>query len=180
MWRSLACSSRARPGSAMISDWASRRASSRRAWSRNRSAIRSGGRPCCFVPKSVARPAKLEIDLGQLEAVGRGHKGLQPLARDSSRLRIAEHAAEARDSLPRLIRPRSWCNWARPKRWPPSMVISVALGTSTPTSMTDVHTSAWISPQRKRSMTASFSAGVMRPWIRPRRKASSSPLARVS
>ena len=35
-------------------------------------------------------------------------------------------------------------------------------------------------PRRKPSITASFSAGVMRPWIRPRRKASSSPLASAS
>ena len=38
------------------------------------------------------------------------------------------------------------------------MVISVALGTSTPTSTTDVETSTWISPLRKSSITASFSA----------------------
>ena len=42
---------------------------------------------------------------------------------------------------PRPTRPRSWWSWARPKRSAPSTIISVALGTSTPTSITVVATS---------------------------------------
>ena len=49
--RSLVCSSSASPGSAVTSDWASWRASSKISRSRNRSAILSGGRPCWRVPK---------------------------------------------------------------------------------------------------------------------------------
>ena len=48
--------------------------------------------------------------------------------------------------------------------------ITVALGTSTPTSMTVVATSTSIVPARKRSMTASLSAPAMRPCSRPRRE----------
>ena len=43
-------------------------------------------------------------------------------------------------SPPRPTRPRSWCNWLRPKRSACSITISEALGTSTPTSITVVLT----------------------------------------
>jgi hypothetical protein len=45
---------------------------------------------------------------------------------------------------PRPMRPRNWCNCASPKCSAFSMSITVAFGTSTPTSMSDVATSAWI------------------------------------
>ena len=45
------------------------------------------------------------------------------------------------DTLPRPTRPRSWCRAAKPKRSPFSMTMTVALGTSTPTSTTVVETS---------------------------------------
>ena len=41
---------------------------------------------------------------------------------------------------PRPTRPRSWCSWARPKRSACSITITVASGTSTPTSITVVAT----------------------------------------
>ena len=45
-----------------------------------------------------------------------------------------------------------------PKRSASSTTITVALGTSTPTSITVVAISTWSSPARKRPITASFSA----------------------
>ena len=63
--------------------------------SRTRSAIRSGGRPCCRVPNKSPGPAQAEVDLGQLETVGRGDEGLEPLAGPRSVCGCGEHAAEA-------------------------------------------------------------------------------------
>ena len=67
-------------------------------------------------------------------------------------------------SRPRPTRPRSWWRVAKPKRSPSSMTITVASGTSTPTSSTVVETSICTSPRRNASMTASFSWFGMRPW----------------
>ena len=64
--------------------------------------------------------------------------------------------------LPTL--PRSWCSWARPKRSAPSTIITVALGTSMPTSMRLVETSTSTSPRLKAAMTASRSAALSWPW----------------
>src|SRR5579883_3263267 len=47
------------------------------------------------------------------------------------------------------------------------MTMTVALGTSTPTSMTVVETRIWSSLARNRCMTPSFSSLDMRPWSRP-------------
>ncbi len=69
--------------------------------------------------------------------------------------------------LPRPTRPRIWCNCASPMRSAFSMTMSVALGTSTPTSMTVVATKSWIPPSLKRRMVESFAAGGIRPWTRP-------------
>ena len=72
-------------------------------------------------------------------------------------------------AVPRPTRPRSWCNWLRPKRSACSMTMSEALGTSTPTSMTVVLTSTPITPALKRAITAFFSAGGMRECNKPTR-----------
>ncbi len=53
------------------------------------------------------------------------------------------------------------------------MIIRLALGTSTPTSMTVVATSSCSSPRLNCSITAAFSAGFMRPWISPTRSPTS-------
>ena len=70
---------------------------------------------------------------------------------------------------PRPTRPRNWCSWARPKRSAPSISMTVAFGTSTPTSTTAVETSTSNSRSRNARMTASFSAGRMRPCSKPSR-----------
>ncbi len=53
--------------------------------------------------------------------------------------------------------------------------MTVALGTSTPTSMTVVHTSTSISPARNAAITASFSSLDSRPCIRPSRTPARGP-----
>jgi hypothetical protein len=58
--------------------------------------------------------------------------------------------------------------------------MTVAFGTSTPTSITVVATSTSTSPARKAAITASFSFAGTRPWSRPRRTPSSSPPASAS
>ena len=65
-----------------------------------------------------------------------------------------------------------------PKRSASSTTITVAFGTSTPTSITVVAMSTWSSPARKRPITASFSADGSRPWSRPRRSPDSSAASR--
>ena len=53
--------------------------------------------------------------------------------------------------------------------------MTVAFGTSTPTSMTVVATSTSSAPARKAAIVASFSAGAIRPCSSPRRSPASSP-----
>ena len=60
------------------------------------------------------------------------------------------------------------------------MTITVALGTSTPTSITTVAINASISPARKRSITASRSSRFIRPCIPARRRPASGPCANIS
>ena len=77
---------------------------------------------------------------------------------------------------PRPMRPRSWCSWLMPNRSASITTITVALGTSTPTSMTVVHTSTSTSPARNAAITASFSSADSRPCISPSRSPASGPL----
>ena len=71
---------------------------------------------------------------------------------------------------PRPTRPRNWWSWARPRRSAFSTIISEALGTSTPTSMTVVATSTSNRAALNASIAASFSAGFIRPCTRPTRR----------
>ncbi len=57
-----------------------------------------------------------------------------------------------------------------------SMTIRVALGTSTPTSITVVATSSWILPALKASIAASLAALGMRPCTSPTRSPGSAAL----
>ena len=59
------------------------------------------------------------------------------------------------------------------------MIIRLALGTSTPTSITVVATNNWMSPFLKSIITLFFSSLLIRPWIRPTRVLGSK-LARFS
>ena len=75
---------------------------------------------------------------------------------------------------PRPTRPRSWWSCESPKRSASSTIITVAFGTSTPTSMTVVATSASRSPRRNSSITASFCFDGSCPCSRPSRRPASS------
>ena len=59
---------------------------------------------------------------------------------------------------PRPIRPRNWWSWANPNRSASWITIKVALGTSTPTSITVVETNPAYFPALKSAIIWSFSA----------------------
>ena len=64
---------------------------------------------------------------------------------------------------PRPTRPRSWCSWEIPKRSAFSISITVALGTSMPTSITVVATSTSACPEANAAIASCFSRGRMPP-----------------
>ena len=91
----------------------------------------------------LALLAQLEVDLGEAEAVG--VLGQRPQPRPTpGRARRAGSASGARRGP---TRPRSWCSWEIPKRSAFSTSITVALGTSMPTSITVVATSTSRPPE---------------------------------
>ena len=74
-----------------------------------------------------ALAAQLEVDLGQLKAVGGAHHRLQPCAGIVGG-GIGHQDAEALVRAPRPTRPRSWCSWASPNRSAPSITITRGVG----------------------------------------------------
>ena len=58
--------------------------------------------------------------------------------------------------------------------------MTVALGTSTPTSTTVVETRTSVAPSRKAAMASSFSPAPMRPWRSPTARPGRTEAARVS
>jgi len=70
-------------------------------------------------------------------------------------------------AAPRPTRPRSWCSCASPNRSACSISMTVAFGTSIPTSITVVATSTWTSPSRNARITLSRSSPPIRPCTRP-------------
>ena len=98
--------------------------------------------------EQLALAADVEVDLGQLEAVGRPDQRLQPRRAESVSSSPGRETSRQYDcSAPRPTRPRSWCSWARPKRSASWTIMIVAFGTSTPTSITVVATSTSSSPR---------------------------------
>ena len=139
--------------------------------SARRSARASARRNCGLArlarAEDLAGAAQPQILLGDAEAViGLAHQG-KPRARRFAERIAAQQQADRLCWSPRPTRPRSWWSWARPKRSACSTIISVALGTSTPTSITVVATSTAISPRWKAAITASFSGPFIRPWTTP-------------
>ena len=65
--------------------------------------------------------------------------------------------------VPRPTRPRSWCSCETPKRSASIITMTVAFGTSTPTSITVVETNTSISLLAKARIVASFSSADSRP-----------------
>ena len=80
-----------------------------------------------------------------------------------------ETSAQVPGRSPRPTRPRSWWSCARPKRSACSTTISVAFGTSTPTSITVVETRTCVSPLSKRAIAAARAAASRRPCTRSTR-----------
>ena len=81
---------------------------------------------------------------------------------------------------PLPTRPRSWWSCESPKRSASSISITVAFGTSIPTSITVVATSTSDSPETKRAIASVFSREVICPCSRPTRKPASSPFASLA
>jgi hypothetical protein len=114
----------------------------------------------------LAGAADFQVAARDLEAVGGLGHGLEPLfARPTAG--EAYSSTQTLATAPRPTRPRSWCSWLRPKRSACSITIRLALGTSTPTSITVVATSTDISPEENLAITSAFSAVGMRPCSRP-------------
>ena len=99
-------------------------------------------------------------------------------ARDSSS--AASETRMQKDRCgPRPTRPRSWCSCARPKRSASSMSITLAFGTSIPTSITVVATSTSSSPAAKACMVASRSSARCWPCTSPIRSCGSASCRRI-
>ena len=97
------------------------------------------------------------------------HVGERRLAGHGDQCQIARQVRDAQVGESAVLsraRPRSWWSWARPKRSACSTIMRVALGTSTPTSMTVVETRTWVSPRSKRAMASWREAASSRPWTR--------------
>ena len=126
--------------------------------------------------EQLAAAAQLEVDLGELEAVGRVARapGAAPAPSRSAPPSRRETSRQYDCSAPRPTRPRSWWSCARPKRSASCTIITVAFGTSTPTSITVVATSTSSSRALKRAIRSRRSAGFSRPCRQPTRKSRSS------
>ena len=149
--------------------------------------------------RDVARqPAELEVAdpglaLAEHLARSRGSRGRArragtrrstPPSPPSAPRRRASTGPRTGSTTPRPHRdrrgPRSWWSCESPNRSASSTIITVAFGTSTPTSMTVVATSTSISPARNAVIAASFSAAGIWPCSSPTRSPASSSAARRS
>ena len=126
------------------------RACSMIARSRSRSPDRSVGMPGLPRAEEVAGPAQLEVALGDDEPVRRLDQRLAAAPRPSRRSGSWYSSRQDDWCAPRPTRPRSWCSWASPNRSACSTTITVAFGTSMPTSMTVVDTRTCTSPAGER------------------------------
>ena len=104
----------------------------------------------------VALAALLEVEPGQLEPVGGRGDRVQPLPGRGAGCGLGDQQAQP-GRPPRPTRPRSWCSWETPNRSASRTTIIVALGTSTPTSITVVETSTSTSPAANARITSSLS-----------------------
>ena len=68
-------------------------------------------------------------------------------------------------SVPRPMRPRSWWSCESPYRSAASTIITVAFGTSMPTSITLVATSTPASPPANAAIASAFRFELICPWI---------------
>ena len=112
----------------------------------------------------------LEVAFGELEAVGRRDHRLEALEGRLGELVACRETRRQYDcSAPRPTRPRSWWSWASPNRSASWTIMIVALGTSTPTSITVVATRTSSSPALNAAITALRSPVFSRPCTQPTR-----------
>ena len=138
------------------------------------------GKPVLAFAEEIARPAQLQIGVGDPKAVGRLAKNFESRGRFFV-LRIRHQNTgrfffAAPHSAAQLVQ----LGEAEAFRSAFSMSITFAFGTSTPTSMTTVETSMSISPFAKARITASFSRGRIRPCKSPSRRDANTPFCRRS
>src|SRR5271155_3182774 len=115
--------------------------------SRMRLATRNIGTPACLVPKNSPGPrsSRSSSAIWNPSCV----RTISSSRRSASGVMLASAAVMSTQydfAAPRPMRPRSWCICERPKRSACSTTITLAFGTSTPTSMTVVETSTSILP----------------------------------
>ena len=135
-------------------------------------------RPDWAAPSTSPSRRCLEVEPGELEAVERRRHRIQPLAGRRARLGLGDQQAQA-GRRPRPMRPRSWWSCETPNRSASMTAMTVAFGTSTPTSMTVVATSTSISPAAKRRITSSFSSRGSRPCSDVEAQPGQRPLAQL-
>ena len=112
------------------------------------SARRQPGAPDCRLPSRSPPPRsrKSSSAMTKPSSVSRSRRAAAAPSR-SARHRAA--AGSNSRPAPRPTRPRNWCNCARPNRSACSTTMTLAAGTSTPTSITVVATSSRVSPAAK-------------------------------
>ena len=111
---------------------------------------RSARPPCAARGRS--RPGGSRRDAARARAAGPSRRSGAPPSR--------KHVERC---SPRPTRPRSWCSCEMPKRSAFSISITVALGTSMPTSITVVATSTSACPEANAAIASCFSRGRMPP-----------------
>ena len=100
------------------------------------------------------RPARAAADRARRSRSRRSSRSSPSAARARRRSAATDRAGRSTTACaPRPTRPRSWCSCDSPKRSACSTTITVAFGTSTPTSTTVVDTRIWISPAANACIT---------------------------
>ena len=115
---------------------------------------------CLAGAEDVAFSSGLEVyfgDEGAVEGVGDGGESFLGLVSVVGSMVVVRKQYPW--WLPRPTLPRSWCSCAAPKRSALMMVMMVALGMFTPTSMTVVDMRTWVVPLAKSAMMRFFSSG---------------------
>ena len=142
-----------------------------------RSARRNAGKPLCRVP-STSPPPRSRRSSSAMRKPSSVSRRIARRCRATSPSGGWYSKRQVEASAPRPMRPRSWCSCARPKRSACSITMTVAAGTSMPTSMTVVATKRSTPPSAKSAMARSLSALFMRPCTSPTRPGNSSARAR--
>ena len=126
--------------------------------------------------EDVALPAQLEVLLASSKPSRCLGDRLQPRL---GRLVVAsETRTQKLSAVPRPTRPRSWWSWASPNRSAPSIDHHRRLGDVDPDLDDGRPDSTSRSPSRNRPISASRSAGFIRPWTMPTRSGARSSRSR--